>query len=98
VELVFDFGKVTIGDKKAFRRICGKQWTGYEWSNLGRAPEEDHAAIYFVVMRQNEPVSETDLDEIDNDGINEVFNALAAKFKDSEEPPEADPTAPGTSS
>jgi hypothetical protein len=82
MDITFDFNRVTIGDRKAFKRICGKEWgPDYDWANLAAAPAEDHAAFYFVIMRQNDPISEDSLDSVEQGDITAMFEALSASLE-----------------
>ena len=90
----FDFKKVTIGDKKAFRRISGVDWTGYPWGKSS-VPAEEQAAVYYVVMRQNAPVAEDAMDQVTEEELLRVLEAMFPSMAD--EKKAVDPTNGSTS-
>ena len=83
MDLTFSPMLVTIGDMKAFQNMTGHKWSTYKW-NLGEASAEELGAVYYLVMRQNDP--EFSIDAVDAVTFQELVDVYTAIGKSAADP------------
>lgn len=90
-ELKFNPNHVTVGQAKGFRRLCGKDWMTYPLAGLANAPVEDHAAFYYLVMKQNDPAfDESMIDDVSIEQLGAMYEAITTALANPQSGSETD--------